>query len=145
MGLDQAIKRMTPETALKLAKWQESGQNDEYFISDEEYGAIEELWRGRKENHIRAAIEYLSGENAINCGYVFLSKPVVERLTERLAEVSQEHSLAATVLPTQDGFFFGSTQYDEYYFADIERELEAFRTILKEWDESKSYAYWEWW
>lgn len=145
MGLDQAIRKMTPEIAAKLLKWQDSGQDDETFISDEEYDTIEELWRGRKENHIHAAIEHLSGLDAVNCGYLFLRKPVVERLTERLAEVSRDHSLAATMLPTQDGFFFGSTEYDEYYFGDIERELEAFERILKEWDESKSYAYWEWW
>jgi hypothetical protein len=52
---------------------------------------------------------------------------------------------ASLILPTQEGFFFGGTQYDEYYYKDIETELLDFELILNEWDDDARYAYWAWW
>lgn len=34
------------------------------------------------------------------------------------------------LLPTQGGFFFGSTDYDEWYIRDVESTVEQIRTIL---------------
>ena len=36
------------------------------------------------------------------------------------------------ILPTTDGFFFGSTDYDEYYIQDIDYTIERLEQILKE-------------
>ena len=146
MGLDQALRRMTPEIAAKLVKWMDSGSADaEGDLSDEEYNTIEDVWTGRKENHIRRAIEQMKGMSAVNCGYLFLSREDVERLVGLLKEANANHELAHTLLPTQSGFFFGSTEYDEYYFEDIKRELADFEQVLNDWDEKSVYAYWEWW
>ena len=41
----------------------------------------------------------------------------------------------AKILPTQDGFFFGSIEYDEYYMDDIYKTIEMIEKILKEEDE----------
>ena len=38
------------------------------------------------------------------------------------------------LLPTQSGFFFGSTDYDEYYMKDIDYTIELCERILKETD-----------
>ena len=38
--------------------------------------------------------------------------------------------LAEELLPTQDGFFFGSTNYDEYYMADIEDTIDILQHAL---------------
>lgn len=38
------------------------------------------------------------------------------------------------LLPTQGGFFFGSTDYDEYYVEIIEETIEMIEKILKETD-----------
>ena len=38
----------------------------------------------------------------------------------------------ADILPTTDGFFFGSTDYDEYYMQDIDYTIERLEQILKE-------------
>ena len=34
-------------------------------------------------------------------------------------KVLDDNSLAEELLPTRSGFFFGSTDYDEWYFEDI--------------------------
>lgn len=38
----------------------------------------------------------------------------------------------ADILPTQEGFFFGSTKYDEYYMKDINYTIELIEKLLKE-------------
>lgn len=38
------------------------------------------------------------------------------------------------LLPTTSGFFFGSTEYDEWYLRDIENTIEQINTILDETD-----------
>jgi hypothetical protein len=137
---------MTPEIAAKLTRRQESGSADaEGDLSDEEYSMIEDVWTGRKENHIQRAIEQMKGQSAVNCGYLFLNREDIALLVESLRTVNENPDYASAVLPTQNGFFFGGTQYDEWYFEDIKRELVDFEQILKDWDESAAYAYWAWW
>jgi hypothetical protein len=150
MGLDQAIRKMTPETAQKVREWQSKDWEDldkreENEIPEEEYRRIEEVWVGRKENHIHRAVEEITGETIENCDYLFLTKRHVELLVSKLNAVSADHTRAAELLPPQDGFFFGGTDINEWYFRDIEEELEAFEDILEGWDENAEYAYWAWW
>ena len=42
--------------------------------------------------------------------------------------------VAAELLPTQDGFFFGSTEYDQWYMADIEETIEILTKALETTD-----------
>lgn len=41
-----------------------------------------------------------------------------QRNQERFLEYLSDK--ASYLLPTRDGFFFGGTEYDEYYFKDLE-------------------------
>lgn len=41
-------------------------------------------------------------------------------LIDRCQRVTVDHSLAPELLPSQGGFFFGSTEYDDWYFQDVE-------------------------
>ena len=45
--------------------------------------------------------------------------------------------LAAKLLPTQSGFFFGSTDYDEYYMEDVKYTFELLPKIISETDFNK--------
>lgn len=59
----------------------------------------------------------------------------VEKLKELLRickKVKKDHSLAEKLLPTQEGFFFGGTSYDEYYFYDIDTTIQILTPLLKE-------------
>lgn len=138
MGLDQAVWRMTPETAELARKWMEDN-NAHHPIE-----AMEKVWTGRKENHIQCYMEGEVGE-VENLDYLFLNKEHIERLVDRLQRVADDHSQAGVLLPTEQGFFYGSTDYDEFYFEDIEAELKEFRELLDGWDDTKCYAYWAWW
>ena len=45
--------------------------------------------------------------------------------------------LAAKLLPTQSGFFFGGTDYDEYYMEDVKYTFELLPKIISETDFDK--------
>ena len=50
--------------------------------------------------------------------------------------VLEDNSKAKELLPTQSGFFFGATQYDEYYIRDIQDTVKIIEDLLAEVDEN---------
>ena len=66
-----------------------------------------------------------------NCRPVEITVGKLEKLLDDCKKVLADHSLAESLLPTQSGFFFGSTEYDEYYFGEIERTIEIIEPVLK--------------
>ena len=52
---------------------------------------------------------------------IVVKKADCEELLDRCNKVLGDHSLADYLLPTKDGFFFGGTAYDEWYFDDVKR------------------------
>jgi hypothetical protein len=53
-----------------------------------------------------------------DCGSYIVTKKQLESLHEELKLIN-EHNVDE-ILPTQEGFFFGGTEYDEYYWEEIE-------------------------
>lgn len=53
----------------------------------------------------------------------YITKEQVTELRNRCQEVLSDHSKAEELLPTMSGLFFGSTDYNEYYFEDVEQVL----------------------
>ena len=49
-------------------------------------------------------------------------------------EYIENPEVAAEYLPTQSGFFFGGTEYDQWYMEDIESTIEILTEVLKETD-----------
>lgn len=47
-------------------------------------------------------------------------------------EIIQNPEEIAKILPTQEGFFFGSTDYDKYYLYYVKDTIDIIETILKE-------------
>lgn len=57
--------------------------------------------------------------------------------------VDNEESLE-DLLPTTSGFFFGSTEYDEYYLEDIKSTIPMLESVLKELeDDSNASIYYQ--
>lgn len=139
MGLDQALRRLSPESFDLIQKWEAGDHEDPYPDVEQE-----EVWTGRKENHIHSYMEGEVGE-VENCMLLRVEREHIERLVDRLARVHADHEQAGALLPTQAGFFFGSTDFDEWYFSDVEAELKEFTAVLEHWDPSSVYAYWAWW
>ena len=55
-----------------------------------------------------------------DCNEYEVHPEVLADLVDRCSQVAADHSKAGDLLPTQGGFFFGPTEYDDWYFDDIE-------------------------
>jgi hypothetical protein len=47
--------------------------------------------------------------------------------------------MASELLPSQSGFFFGNTEYDEYYFGDLIQTIEIIEDCLSDDDAEFEY------
>lgn len=65
-----------------------------------------------------------------NCGEYYLSKVDLESLRDLCLQVKAEPDKAEKWLPTQSGFFFGDTSYDEGYFADLDHTIAVIDSVL---------------
>ena len=66
-----------------------------------------------------------------DCRPIEITVDKLEELLDTCKKVLADHSLAGSLLPTTDGFFFGSTEYDDYYFGEIEQTVEIIEPVLK--------------
>jgi hypothetical protein len=92
-------------------------------------------WRKANAIHQWFVDNCQNGED--DCRDAYVSREKLEELLGVVKEVLADKSKADELLPTQQGFFFGSTEYDEYYFHDLEHTKKILKNALsmpKEWD-----------
>ena len=75
--------------------------------------------------------DYETGEVIDDCRSIEVSVDKLEQLLKECQMVLADHSLAQVYLPTQSGFFFGSTEYDEYYFDDLEHTVKVLEPVIE--------------
>lgn len=92
-------------------------------------------WRKANQIH-RWILEHTNQEND-DCKKIFISGKRLQELVEECKTVLADHSKAKELLPTQEGFFFGCYDYDEFYFEDLERTIKQ----LKDVELSEEYIY----
>lgn len=104
----------------------------------------EEVAYWRKANQIR---EWFNNKIGVeNCQHSEVSKELLEELVEDCKKVLADHDLAEELLPTSSGFFFGSQNYDEWYYGDLEQTVEMVERVIAETDwETEEVLYYEWW
>ena len=71
----------------------------------------------------------------------FVTKYDMLDLVDRCDRVLKNHSLAEELLPTQSGFFFGSTDYNEYYLEDIKETKEKLESVINDIDFENENVY----
>ena len=70
-------------------------------------------------------------KGADNCGTYYVNRDDLIKLKELCEQILKHNSLASELLPTQEGFFFGSYEYDEYYFTDLENTIKIIDKCLE--------------
>ncbi|WP_416776460.1 hypothetical protein ACNFJN_15670 [Xenorhabdus budapestensis] len=79
-----------------------------------------------------------------NCKEVLIPKHKLEELLADLNRLTKENCIQ--VYPTADGFFYGSIQYDQDYWSDVERVKNWINSLLKSFDFNKYNLFlWAWW
>ena len=84
----------------------------------------------RKANAIHQFFVDRCAEGEDNCQPMYVSTTVLEELVKKCDEVLKNPDDAQDILPTQSGFFFGPTDYDEYYFGQVAETRDDIRAML---------------
>ncbi len=108
--------------------------------------------------HVEAVVMYWRKANAIHkwfvdnvqngvddCNSYYVEKVQLEMLRDTAKEVLADHSKAEDLLPPQEGFFFGSTDTNDWYFEDLKNTVEGLDRVFEnagEWPEFSYQSSW---
>lgn len=76
-----------------------------------------------------------------DCREAYVSTEQLEELRKICKMVLDNHALASEYLPTTSGFFFGSTEYDEWYFQDLQSTVEIIDNALSNIGDEWTFSY----
>ena len=99
-------------------------------------------WRKANQVHNWFVLNAQDGED--NCKPCYVSKEQLVELKDLCEQVIEDNDKAEELLPTKAGFFFGSIDFDEGYFFDLEYTVKKIGEVLE--DERFTYfEYCSWW
>jgi hypothetical protein len=84
----------------------------------------------RKANHIHKWFVDNVQDGQDDCGTYHVSREQLTELRNVCQQVLDDRDQACDLLPTRDGFFFGGTDYDEYYWDSLEYTVEQLDKLL---------------
>lgn len=119
-------------------------------LGDEVKKSFPELPEGAKIKQVEAEVGYWRKANQIHRWFVDnvqegvdecqkspVDREQIKELLELCKKVEEDASQASKLLPTQSGFFFGGTEYDDWYMKDIQDTIkicEAALTLPDSWE-----------
>jgi hypothetical protein len=145
MGLDMYLNKRT-----YVQNWEHNG-DDNYEVTVTKGGKptkinpkkvkyiIEEAGYWRKQNQIHRWFVDNVQNGVDNCGEYYVDIDDLKTLLELCEKVKADHSLAEELLPSASGFFFGGTDYDEWYYNGIDNTIDILKEALE--DERGDYYY----
>lgn len=84
----------------------------------------------RKANAVHAWFVREHGGGKDECQRIYVDHDDLQVLMDACRAVLADPDKAAKVLPTQSGFFFGSTEYDGMYRADLESTVATLAWVM---------------
>ena len=149
MGLDMYLTRKT-----YVKQWSHQTPEEQFEITitkgGKPYDGIdvsnvtnieEEVGYWRKANQIHRWFVENVQNGVDNCGEYSVSKGELEELRNICTEVLNDHSKAEELLPSASGFFFGNTDYDEWYYNDVQHTIEIIDKIIGETNPNQDIYY----
>ena len=101
---------------VQVAYWRKANQIHKWFV-----------------DHVQNGVD--------NCEEYYVSRDQLQLLLDTCKIVLIDKEEASQLLPVQEGFFFGSYEYNEYYFSDIKDTIEQLEKVLTEYPEEWSFKY----
>lgn len=136
MGLDINVTKI----AKSMVKTNTNSQKDYEKLIDElndiDCENFEFLAYFRKVNFL---FEFFSGSLNEEETTAVITRGEMEELIEKCEFVLNNRDKASEILPTCDGFFFGSLDYDDYYFESVAKVLLSFQVILENYSDDYLY------
>jgi hypothetical protein len=75
------------------------------------------------------------------CQSIYVTKGNLIELRDLAKSVIEQPAMAGDVLPTQQGFFFGSYDYDDWYMEDMKNTVEQIDNVLATSGEWSDFIY----
>lgn len=83
----------------------------------------------RKANAIHRWVVENCAEGVDDCQPIYLNIDQINDLIDCCKHILKRDVEPDDVLPTIDGFFFGSTDYDDWYYQDVQYTLDIFTKV----------------
>jgi hypothetical protein len=110
--------------------------------------------QGKKPSHIDYEVGYWRKANAIHnwfvanvqasvddCGYYYVEEHQLKELRDLCCSVITNKADPMKALPPTSGFFFGSTEIDEWYFDDLNSTVKIIDEALENKEDYSSFFY----
>jgi len=92
---------------------------------------VETFATWRKFNALHDWFVDVCGDGEDDCKEIMVSQEEIVTILGILKEVKKHPEKAKDLLPTASGFFFDGTDYDEYYFENVDNSIKIFENALK--------------
>lgn len=137
MGLDMYLEKRT-----YVRQWGHQKPEEQYKVEVTKGGEsvnidpkrvtyiIEEVGYWRKQNQIHQWFVENVQNGVDNCGEYYVSSDKLQDLLEICKKILNDNSLAEELLPSASGFFFGDTDYDEWYYDGIDNTIDILEEAL---------------
>ena len=145
MGLDMYLNKKT-----YVQYWEHNGDNN-YEVTVTKAGkpasidgrkvkyVIEDAGYWRKQNNIHRWFVQNVQNGIDDCGEYYVEREKLKELLALCKAVKNQPAAAEAILPTASGFFFGGTEYDQWYYDGIDNTIQILNEALA--DENGEYYY----
>lgn len=129
MGLDMYLNRVSRNDSSNREKvhyWRKANSIHNWILKE-----------------ARTSPDFNAGDNGIE-----ITKDMLIKFVEQAETVLKDRSdeTSERLIPSCSGFFFGSTEYDEWYYNDIKDTAEKFKQLINTFDfENYKLLYSCWW
>ena len=147
MGLDMYLDKRT-----YVKQWDHIDETKQYKVEVTRGGeptnidpkkvkyVIEEAGYWRKANAIHKWFVDNCQDGVDDCRDAYVERNNLQNLLDLCRIVIIDKSKAEQLLPATSGFFFGSTEYDEWYYNDIQNTIEILEKALEDKDGEYYYS-----
>jgi hypothetical protein len=125
---------------LDISGLRELAGEESYYVTTETTAIY---WR--KVNAIHKWFVDNIGGGVDECQRMYVKRKDLEDLRDLVKDVLIHRDKASIALPTESGFFFGNTEYDQWYWSDLEytaRELDRVLANTRDTDDFYYQASW---
>ena len=148
MGLDMYMSKKT-----YVKQWSHNKPEDQFNVDVKKGGepfspikkervsyVVEEVAYWRKFNALHNWFVNKCADGVDECQPIYVSEERMKELLETLHKVKEvydsnppdKEEQLDDIFPTSSGFFFGGTEYDEYYIQEVNETIELIENLLEE-------------
>jgi hypothetical protein len=148
MGLDMYMSKKT-----YVKQWSHNKPEDQFNVDIKKGGepfspikkervsyVVEEVAYWRKFNALHNWFVNKCADGVDECQPIYVSEERMKELLETLHKVKEvydsnppdKEEQLDDIFPTSSGFFFGGTEYDEYYIQEVNETIELIENLLEE-------------